>query len=285
MDAAAAQRFGRMLRSLWIKLPTVTLAAAALWWLEGGLAVGIAAAVLIVGIALLMAVAVHPNTKLWAPTVWRAPRPVDAVALTFDDGPDPTSTLRIAEILAERGVPAAFFVVGERVRRHPELVRRLHEAGHLVCNHSDTHAHTFHLSLWSRLRQELTACNEAIASVVGREPTLFRSPQGIRNPALGDVLRELGMTAVGWQARGLDSRSDDAAAIERRVVERARAGGVLMLHDGTGLGGRADRNATIAALPRIVDGLRARGLRLVRLDELLGLEPYRSLRSESTGRS
>lgn len=268
-----------MLRSLWIKLPTLALAGGALWWLEGGAAIAAAAGILTAGVAALMAVAVHPNTRLWAPTVWRAPQPTDAVALTFDDGPDPTSTLRIAEILAERGVRAAFFVVGERVRRHPEIVRRLHEAGHLVCNHSDTHAHTFHFSLWGRFRQELRACNAAIAAVVGREPTLFRSPQGIRNPALGDVLREFGMTAVGWQARGLDSRSDDAAAIERRVVERARPGGVLMLHDGTGLGGRADREATIAALPRIVDSLRARGLRFVRLDELLGVEPYRPARS------
>ncbi len=267
-----------MLRSLWIKVPTLGLASAAFWALEGGVAVAVAAAVLLAGLGALMFVAVHPNTRLWAPTRFRAPRPTDAVALTFDDGPDPASTLQVAEILAERRVPAAFFVVGERVRRHPEIARALHDAGHLLCNHSDSHGHTFHFSLWSRFRRELKACNAAIATVVGQEPTLFRAPQGIRNPALGDVLRELAMTAVGWQARGLDSRCDDPEAIARRVLEGARPGGVLMLHDGTGLGGLADRSATLAALPGIVDGLRARGLRLVRLDELLEVEPYRPAR-------
>lgn len=273
------------MRSLWIKVPTVVLAAVALWCLDGVTAILVAGLVFLVGTATLMAVVVHPNSSLWVETVWRAPAETDAVALTFDDGPDPNSTLEIARILADFGVRAAFFVVGERVEAHPEIVRRLHEAGHLVCNHTHTHSISMHFSLWRTARRELRTCNAAIASVIGKEPTLFRSPQGIKNPALGDVVGELDMTAVGWDARGFDTLSDDVVAIERRVVPRTRPGGVIMLHDGTGFGARADRRGTIEALPRIIEGLRARGLRFVRLDELLGVAPYRAPVSSSDSES
>lgn len=257
-------------------MPTVVLAIGALIGLEGALGVAVALGVFVLGTAVLMALVLHPNASAWTETAWRARRETNQVALTFDDGPDPSTTLEIARLLEERSVRAAFFVVGDRVRAHPEVVAQLHETGHLVCNHSDTHAMTFHFGLWGTLRRELRACNEAIAAVVGREPLLFRSPQGIKTPPLGDVLRELGLTAVGWQVRGLDAFGADADAIARRVLRDARPGGVIMLHDATPIGGTSDGSATIEALPHIIDGLRERGLQLARLDELLELAPYRS---------
>lgn len=274
-----------MLRSLWLKVPTVVLSIAAFWWLDGPLAVAAAAGIFVTGSAILMALVLHPNASLWAATLSRGRPETGAVSLTFDDGPDPASTREVARVLAEHGVKATFFVVGERVEAHPDIVRELHEAGHLVCNHTHTHAVAVHFSLWSRARRELRACNAAIAAVLGKEPTLFRSPQGIKNPALGDVIGELDMTAIGWDVRGLDSMSDDADAIERRVLRGARPGSVIMLHDGTGLGGRDDRSATIEALPRIIEALRARDLRFVRLDELLEVEPYREPASSETPRA
>ena len=264
-----------MLRSLLIKVPTVVLAVAAFLLLDGAAAVLAATAIAVLGTGVLMALVLHPNSSAWVKTRSRADGATDAVALTFDDGPDPSSTPAIARILADHGIQAAFFVVGERVAAHPQLVRELHAAGHLVCNHTYGHPLALHFSLWSTARRELRACNAAIAKVLGREPTLFRAPQGIKNPALGDVVGELAMTAVGWDVRGLGSLSDDARAIERRVLAGARPGGVVMLHDGTGLGGLDDRRATIEALPGIIAGLRARGMRFARLDELLEVEPYR----------
>lgn len=263
-----------MARSLWIKLPTLLFAAAAWWVIGGWVGVGTAALIITAGSAILMYGVMNPNSRWWAETRWRASEK-QQVALTFDDGPDPESTLEIARILAEQDIQAAFFVVGERAEKHPDVVAKLHEAGHLVCNHTQSHAMTFHFSLWDTARRELRACNDTIRSVIGREPTLFRSPQGFKNPALGDVLGELDMTAIGWQVRGLDSMRGDADAITSRIVERAEPGGVIMLHDGSGYGGRVDRSGTIEALPRIIAGLRARGMRFARLDELLDVQPYR----------
>jgi len=265
-----------MLRSMWIKIPMLVAALLAFLWLDGIAAVVAGCAILLGGSALLLIITMHPNASVWAKTLWRAPQETSLVALTFDDGPDPKATPKILEILAEQKISAAFFVVGQRARAHPELIERLHREGHLICNHSDTHPMDFHFRLWSTHRQEIQACNETIASAIGQEPTLFRSPQGIKNPALGDVLRELDMTAVGWQVRGLDSISGDAHAIERRIVGGAKAGGVILLHDGGGFGGRPNRDPTIEALPRLIEGLQARGLAFARLDELLKCKPYRA---------
>jgi peptidoglycan/xylan/chitin deacetylase (PgdA/CDA1 family) len=266
-----------MWKSMWIKLPTVALAVLAALLLEPPWNQWLAAVVLSVGTTMLLAIVCSVKSSFFAPTAYRSPRATDAVALTFDDGPDPTFTTGVLDALAQHGVAATFFVVGQRVRAHPELVARMHGDGHLIGNHTDTHSSWFHFRLWRTFRREITACGRAIETVIGRAPTLFRSPLGFKNPALGDVLRELGMTAVGWQVRGRDAVSGNPRAIEARVVDGITAGGVILLHDGSGLGGKRDLSATVAALPAIIAAIRKKGLRFVRLDELLDVDGYRSL--------
>jgi peptidoglycan/xylan/chitin deacetylase (PgdA/CDA1 family) len=265
-----------MRQSLLIKLPTLLAAGLCLALLRAPLSWAMAALSFGVGTAVLLYLVFDPNATLWAPTLWRSPRPTNAVALTFDDGPDPEFTPRILSILAEKKVPAAFFVVGQRVLEHPEIVAAIDRAGHLVADHSHTHDLRFHFRLWSGARREIAACNLAIVHAIGREPRLFRSPQGFKNPALGDVLQEKGMIAIGWQVRGLDTIARDADAIVTRIVSGARPGGVIALHDGGGLLGTSSREPTIEALPKVIDALRAEGMEFARLDELLRVEAYRA---------
>lgn len=267
-----------MLRSLWIKIPALVLTVIA-YFAAGGGSAGVVAAFVVFGLGglVLMGVVFHPNASFWATTLSRAPRTTDAVALTFDDGPDPATTLEIATLLEARSIRAAFFVVGERAERYPDIVERLHAAGHLICNHSNTHSMRFHFSLWEGFRRELAACNQTIGRLIGKEPTLFRAPQGAKNPALGDVLNEMGMTAIGWQVRAFDAVVSDPKVIERRVLENVRGGSIILLHDGAGLGGTHNRQPTLRALPRILDGIEDRGLRFARLDALLEVAPYRDV--------
>jgi peptidoglycan/xylan/chitin deacetylase (PgdA/CDA1 family)/SAM-dependent methyltransferase len=272
-----------MRRWLLVVIPTVALALAIVRF-ESGIVGWIAAgAVALAGVSALSWFVFDPNSSYWARTVWRAPRPINAVALTFDDGPDPAFTPEVLGILGEKKVPAAFFVVGDRVRENAGIVQEIDRAGHLVGNHSTFHDLGFHFRFWRRLRREVDECNARIRAAIGKEPLLFRSPQGFKSPWLGDVLRERGMTAVGWQVRGRDAFARDPAAIARRVIEGARPGGVVTLHDGAGLGGTRDRRPTIEALPLVIDGLRERGLDLVRLDELLALPGYRQEAAEAEG--
>lgn len=233
-----------------------------------------AVAILLITLAWISWGVFNVNSSLWADTVWRAPVPVKAVALTFDDGPDPRFTPDILKVLSDKGVKAAFFSVGHRVIDNPDLVQEVHRAGHMLGNHSDSHAIWINFSLHKRLRQEVTDTNKAIKQCTGQVPHFYRAPHGFKNPALGDILTQEGMIAVGWQVRGFDAVSTNAAKIAERIVDKARAGGVILLHDGAGLQGGDDRSATVDALPVIIDGLRARGFEIVRLDKLLQIEPY-----------
>jgi peptidoglycan/xylan/chitin deacetylase (PgdA/CDA1 family) len=264
-----------MLRSLLLKVPMAVAALAALVLGPSSWAGLGALAVLAVGAGLLAWQVFDVNGDWWVPTLWRARRPLDAVALTFDDGPDPEFTPRVLEILRAKDVPAAFFVIGSRARKRPDLLAQIDAAGHLVGNHTDQHGIWFHFGLWPTIRREIAACNAAIHAAIGKEPLLFRSPQGFKNPALGDVIREMGLSAIGWQVRGLDSIESDADKIVRRIASRVHAGGVVQMHDGSGVIGPKTRAATLEALPRVIDAIRASGLEFVRLDALLGIAPYR----------
>jgi peptidoglycan/xylan/chitin deacetylase (PgdA/CDA1 family) len=256
-----------MVKAFAIKILAALGVIAALWlgdaptsWLIAGLIVLLAFSLMAWGVF-------EVNSSLWAPTLWRVPG-VNAVALTFDDGPDPVFTPRLLEILAREKVTATFFVVGERARANQDLLREIDRQGHLIGNHSFSHAWNINFALHEGLAREINDCNDAIDAAIAKRPQFYRAPHGFKNPALGDVLAKQAMTCVGWQVRGFDAVRSDASAIARRMVLKARPGGILLLHDGAGLQGTRDRSATVEALPMIIHGLRARGFALKRLDEL-----------------
>lgn len=262
-----------MTKALAIKVLAVAGVFFALWFGTPPGSYIIAGAIITVALALICWGVFDVNSSLWAPTFWRA-QGKQAVALTFDDGPDEQFTPRVLEILAREKVPACFFAVGERALAKPGLLRAIAAAGHIIGNHSHTHAWNINFALHSRLRREITACGQAIKAAIGKTPAFYRAPFGFKNPALGDVLAEQGLACIGWQVRGFDAVGGTPEVIARRIVLKARAGGVLLLHDGAGLQGTSDRSATLAALPMIIEGLRARGFEFKRLDELLELPAY-----------
>jgi len=200
-------------------------------------------------------------------SVCEAPQGSDAqpaVALTFDDGPDPETTPALLELLEQRGVRAAFFVVGKRVEESPELARRCHEAGHLVENHSHHHAPWINFLFRRAMTHEILACSQRIEAATGSAPRYYRPPYGLSNHALGDAVHEAGLKVVGWQVRGLDSRGADPERIVARILGGVRAGGIVLLHDG----GRP-RDQVLSTVGRLLDELGERCIAVKRLDELL----------------
>jgi peptidoglycan-N-acetylglucosamine deacetylase len=273
---------GQMLKACTILVLTVVCAAASLLFAPPPTSWLVAVCLVSATVVLFSWAIFNVNSSFWTKTLSQPPGSARAVALTFDDGPDPHFTPLVLDILAEKQVPATFFVVGERAKRHPELLRQQHQMGHVVGNHSHTHSLLFHFRHGNRLRHEINACNEAIRAAIGLEPRLFRAPHGFKAPALADVLFEEGMTAVGWQARGKDYLTLDPGRIAQRIIRGASNGGVLLLHDGGGFQGGTDRSPTLQALPLVIDGLRELGYAFLRLDRLFGVEAYRTERGSTT---
>ena len=194
------------------------------------------------------------------------------VALTFDDGPDPRWTPRIAATLRSLHVPATFFVVGSQVVRHPDVVRDLHRQGFELGNHTFTHAELSTLPGWERSFQ-ISLTENAVAGVVGVRPRLIRPPYSSVPAALTTAqvsaltrLAERGYLIALSDFDGEDWRRPGAAQIVSAATPSSSRGGIILLHDGGG-----DRSQTVAALRQLVPALRGRGFRFVRVSELAGL--------------
>src|SRR3954447_23340632 len=200
------------------------------------------------------------------------PPPGRRIALSFDDGPDPKWTPKIAATLRSLHVPATFFVVGDHVVRYPGIVEDLADDGFELGNHTFTHADLTPLAAWQRdLQGSLT--EHAVAGAEGLRPRLVRPPYSA-TPLAVDATDERAYAAIARNGYlialsdydGEDWRRPGVAEIVHNATPPGRKGGVILLHDGGG-----DRSQTVAALRRLVPRLRARGFRFVPISALAGL--------------
>ncbi|MCL7460438.1 polysaccharide deacetylase family protein [Micromonospora sp. MSM11] len=191
-------------------------------------------------------------TKL--PAGLRRTTGVRAVALTFDDGPDPTWTPKVLDRLRAARVTATFCVVGKQARRHPDLVRRIVREGHQLCNHSWNHDLDLARRPAAEIRRDLLRTNAAIrAAVPGAKVPFYRQPGGRWTAEVVTVAKQLGMRSLHWHVDPQDWGKPTAATIAKRVRAAARPGSIVLLHDGGG-----DRAATLAASPRLIADLKRR---------------------------
>lgn len=191
----------------------------------------------------------------------------NAVALTFDDGPDPAATPVLLDALKAAGARATFFVQGSRVLAHPELARRIVREGHVIANHTHNHFWWTNFMRAHGLSRQIDQCQRAVHDATGLSPALFRPPVGLTNPHLRRSIRHAGVTLVGWDVRSLD-RTGDPRAIIDRILRRARDGSVILLH------GAGDPERIRRITEAVVAGLARKDYRCVGLDELLGVHPY-----------
>jgi peptidoglycan/xylan/chitin deacetylase (PgdA/CDA1 family) len=192
------------------------------------------------------------------------------VALTFDDGPSPW-TERILELLERGGAAATFFVLGAAVAGREQLLRRAATGGHELGNHLFTHRAASELSD-DELEEELERTRATILAAADVDTRLVRPPYGKQAHRVAAAAHRLGLgPTVLWSIETHDWVETEAAAIAERVLEAVQPGAIVLLHDGVPDGERAgaSRDATVAAVERLLDELPARGYRLVTVSELL----------------
>ncbi|MEU6444134.1 polysaccharide deacetylase family protein [Streptomyces sp. NPDC047046] len=209
-----------------------------------------------------------PRASAPAPPVRTAPfarlsRAGHALALTFDDGPDPRWTPEVLAVLAAHEVRATFFVCGREAAKHPALLRRITEAGHLIGNHTWDHRRLTGLGR-AAVEEEIVRTGETVRRATGRAPAWFRAPYGAWDGSVYALGARHGMEPLAWSVDTRDWSRPGAAAITRSVLAGARPGAVVLCHDGGG-----DRSQTVAALRRFLPRLTADGWDLVQPDRRL----------------
>ncbi len=209
--------------------------------------------------------AFHRNSPLFGPTITGVPAADRAVALTFDDGPNPHATPVILDALNARGVKATFFILGRYAERWPDLAKRVADEGHAIGNHGYFHR-KLHFKSPTYVRTDLTLGTRAIEKAAGVHPRLFRAPHGFRSPWVTPIARSLGQRTVGWSLGVWDTDKPGVDAIVQRTVAGVRPGSILLLHDGDGYDPDGDRMQTAQAVPLIVDRLLSLGYRFDLLD-------------------
>lgn len=204
-----------------------------------------------------------PNTFLT-----HGPRNKKRVALTFDDVPDPRYTPAILDILAKYDVCATFFIVGNRAAKHPSLVKRIHNEGHIIGNHSYDHAVFSKLSL-TNYQKQIWRTDTIIKNIVGYSPHFIRPPYGELLPQQVRWSKQAGFTIVNWDVDSVDWKNNPSSALVLQNIKRTlQPGSIILQHAGGGAG--QSLSGTINALPKLIEMLQSKGYELVTLPELVG---------------
>ena len=233
--------------------------------------------ILWVGIYFLTFYALLPAlvSRIFGFRVFRRGQTEREIALTFDDGPDPEYTPELLDLLKRHGAKGTFFVVGENADKHPDIIARIHEEGHILAIHNYVHKSNW-LMRPSTVKRQIQRTSDAIERVTGIKPKYYRPPWGIVN--LFDFAKKGRIQIVLWTSLFGDwSAKVGVEKLYRRMRRKLRPGEVFLLHDcGTTFG--ADRDApanTIAALSRILEDGRKLGLTFVGIDEMIAITEAR----------
>ncbi|MEV4346864.1 polysaccharide deacetylase family protein [Actinoplanes sp. NPDC049596] len=200
-------------------------------------------------LAAASAVALSPSVQA-APAPLAASCPNGYVGLTYDDGPNPSTTNQLLSALRSAGLRATMFNTGQNAAANPSLVGAQVAAGMWVGNHSYTHPHMLTLSQ-SAMSSELSRTQTAIRNGGGGTPTIFRPPYGETNSTLQSAASALGLRTVTWDVDSQDWNGASTAQIVQ-AASRLTNGQLILMHD--------NYQTTISAIPQIASGLAQRGL-------------------------
>lgn len=225
--------------------------------------VSIAAAYLLPGVVCDMITASSTPNRIIP--IYNVETDKKCVALTFDAAWGNEDTDEIIDILEKYDAAATFFVTGQWAKKFPEDVKKLHEAGHDIGNHSDQHPHIDNMSE-DELKADTDKCNERIENIIGKKPLLYRGPYGEYNNTLIEMLHCNKMYYIQWDVDSLDWKNPTPEQIVKNVVSKADNGSIILLHTGA--------ENTPAALPQLLQALKDDGYEFVLVRDMIYTEDY-----------
>lgn len=179
------------------------------------------------------------------------------IALTFDDGPHPLYTQEIIAVLSEADVKATFFMMGKEAESYPEIVKEVHEAGHLIGNHTYSHTNVCEVSE-AEMLTEIGKTNDLLENLTGVRPQFFRPPYGCKNESLE---QRTGMFWVFWHVDTLDWQSQNTERIYAEVVKNVKENDIILMHDAYA--------TTVEAVRQLIPVLREMEYTFVTVDQLV----------------
>lgn len=206
------------------------------------------------------------RSGIYLKCICRGNRMEKAIALTFDDGPDPIHTPRILNILKENNIKATFFLVGSKIEIYPELVKRIYDEGHTIGNH--TYSHSGFYTLWSsnRIYEDIQKTNDIIHNIIGKYPVFFRPPFGVTNPLIRKAVRNQ-FDCIGWSLRSYDTLHFlKRNTISDRIVHNIKNGDIVLLHD--------NREDSDLLLKSVIEQITKKGIKIIPLYQLINKNAY-----------
>jgi peptidoglycan-N-acetylglucosamine deacetylase len=199
--------------------------------------------------------ALHPSYPTTRPLYYIDDDPARAIALTIDDGPSPVYTPQVLRLLQQYRVTATFSMIGTQVAANPQLARDVADAGHVIANHTWTHANLPGLAAQD-IYAQMTRASDAIHAATGVQPGLFRAPYGAWSPTVIEQCERMRMVPVDWSVDPRDWARPGVASIVSNIMANTRPGSIILEHDGGG-----NRSQTVAALRIVLPRLLAAGFR------------------------
>lgn len=211
---------------------------------------------------------VYKDRAHWEKTgkiIWEVPTEEKVIALTFDDGPSPTFTPQILDILNRFDAKATFFVIGEQAEKFPDIVKQEAFEGHSIGNHMYTHKQVSKMSL-NELINNLRRADQLILSLTGKSPHFFRPPDGYYDETIVKAAESLDYHVVIW-TWGKDTKDWSnklASSIAQQIIKDIKNGDIILFHDQGG-----DRSNTVESLKILLPILKEDGYNFVTIDELM----------------
>ena len=185
----------------------------------------------------------------------------DSVAFTFDDGPTPEVTDRIIEAFEKRNWQATFFQIGEKVKRYPDLARRVAQGGHEIGNHTMHHVRCGLLEADETLREEVESTQKIFNEILGGQPKWFRPPFGSLRLDQGETISDLGMGLAYWNGNPRDWKRPGVDQIVRQTSSYLYSGSIIVMHDA--------HMQTADAIEKLLYKVEKMGLRAVTFSKIL----------------